>query len=267
MKHHGLGYCNYPENGGGGHVDYCDSKLPCVLHDRPAPQATNQPLRPSLFRPGSFTSAAGEELHWKIECDAFVASDWSTLAMVAAEILPPFRAVKGVPEGGLPFAAQLALYATSNPNDPLLLADDVWTTGKSMNQYAAELDLSLHDWIGVVAFARGPIPLVWLDDRIWPIFTLNGSGETADPVEVKPERDPRHTCTDGMIGSSDGCPVCWPDRNGWMLEVDALDGNAHLLKNSNHKFEALERFGVTTDLCVTCGLHRLNPIHQMVVAR
>jgi hypothetical protein len=109
----------------------------------------------ALFRRGEFTSAAGLRLDWKIECDALRHEDWECIAYVGAQVLPPFGRVFGVPRGGLRLAEAMRAYVTAGDDLPTLVVDDVWTTGKSMRAVA---DHWLIDWIGFVAFARGPLP-------------------------------------------------------------------------------------------------------------
>lgn len=108
----------------------------------------------TLFQWGEFTSAAGLDLMWKIQCDGLSANDWECIANVMARKMRPFETVHGVPRGGIPFAAALAPHC--RPGGMVLLADDVWTTGKSMTAFAHSL--GEQDWIGVVAFARGDLP-------------------------------------------------------------------------------------------------------------
>jgi adenine/guanine phosphoribosyltransferase-like PRPP-binding protein len=48
-------------------------------------------------------------------------------------------------------------------SDRLLIVDDVWTTGGSMEEHRAGRDA-----IGAVLFARGPVA-----DWVTPLFTLN----------------------------------------------------------------------------------------------
>jgi len=121
-------------------------------------------MRESLFRSGAFRLHAGEEADWKIECDVLTPDDWRTLASVAARLLPPFSTVEGVPTGGLVFAMTLRLHA--RPGGGLLIADDVLTTGASMEAVRNGREAN-----GVVAFARGRCPL-W----ILPLWRLNLDG-------------------------------------------------------------------------------------------
>lgn len=122
----------------------------------------------NLFQLGDFTLASGVKSRIKIECDALTLDDWTALAAMAVEVLPPFSTVKGVPTGGLIFAALLKKYVTPGAGR-LLLAEDVVTTGGSIERFSDTFDVA--EWsggiIGVCAFARGPCP-AW----VTPLFTL-----------------------------------------------------------------------------------------------
>ena len=115
-----------------------------------------------LFKLGDLTLHSGSKSSWKIDCDTLTDADWVCLAKVAAERLPRFRRVVGVPNGGLRFAKALEQYITDGVTLELI-ADDVLTTGASMEKERNE-----HPWyIGVVAFARGPCP-AW----VTPLFSV-----------------------------------------------------------------------------------------------
>lgn len=120
----------------------------------------------NLFELGPFTLPDERVTHFKIECDVLTAEDYASLARLAVEILPPFGAVEGVPRGGVPFAEALEPYVTQGP---LLIADDVWVSGTSMERHRAERAA-----IGIVAFARGPL-LPW----VTPLFQMNKMAEDA----------------------------------------------------------------------------------------
>jgi hypothetical protein len=106
---------------------------------------------------------------------------------MAAELLPAFGEVLGVPRGGLPFAEALASHSRAcscsyihPPHDwclgsplPLLIAEDVVTTGGSMERFRAGRDA-----IGVCVFARGKVP-AW----VTPLFVLTGLGRPEGPGE------------------------------------------------------------------------------------
>ncbi len=138
----------------------------------------------TLFQAGDFVLASGARSSWKIECDALTRDDWEALAAIAAERLPPFGAVEGVPRGGLLFAEALRKYSrscsVSYPHPahdwcdgtplPILIAEDVVTTGGSMERFRAKLNLSGQSVVGVAAFARGTCP-----EWVIPLFRLTAA--------------------------------------------------------------------------------------------
>jgi orotate phosphoribosyltransferase len=109
-----------------------------------------------LFQMGSFVAASGTELPWKVECDALTDADWKWAALQIA-CNGPFSSVEGVPTGGLRLASLLLPFAETHrqvePSGPLLIVDDVLTTGGSMERQRAGRDA-----LGFVVFARGPLP-------------------------------------------------------------------------------------------------------------
>lgn len=126
----------------------------------------------SLFQRGNFTLHSGAQSDWKIDCDALTDADLETLAaVIAAEVR--FSEVYGIPTGGERIAAALRPYA--QPNDPekpartlpLLIVDDVLTTGASFREAAEKFQYQ--PAIGVVLFARGEPP-GW----VLPVFRLWG---------------------------------------------------------------------------------------------
>ena len=119
----------------------------------------------NLFQSGDFTLHSGEHSAFKIHCDVLTPADWETLAaMVAARI--PFRFAVGVPKGGLPFARALLRHEDRRRDDlPVLIVDDVLTTGASMEETRASmLNCPI---VGVVVFARRECP-----DWIHPICRM-----------------------------------------------------------------------------------------------
>ncbi len=112
--------------------------------------------RKRLFQLGEFTSAAGISLPWKIECDALSPEEWDCIAFALSQKLPPFRYLFGVPTGGYPLAKAMSKYINMSV-ERFLIVDDVWTTGKSLYKFRNEICWT-EDWIGAVAFARGPYP-------------------------------------------------------------------------------------------------------------
>jgi hypothetical protein len=119
----------------------------------------------NLFEVGPFTLPSGLTTYFKIECD--VLTGWEALARLAAEMLPPFSQVEGVPRGGVAFAEALEPYRSSEGG--LLIADDVWVTGLSMHRHR-----QARPAFGVVAFARNPVA-----DWVTSLFQMNPLAEKA----------------------------------------------------------------------------------------
>lgn len=122
----------------------------------------------SLFETGPFKLPTGNITHFKIECDMLQKEDWAALARLAAAMVPPFGSVEGVPRGAVTFGRELEAYITPS-SSRLLIAEDVWVTGLSMESHRAGRDA-----IGVVAFARRPVA-----DWVTPILNLNPLAEEA----------------------------------------------------------------------------------------
>lgn len=108
------------------------------------------------------TLRSGQLSAWKIDCEALTVDDWRTLAAMAAEILPSFGYVEPVPNGGIPFADALRFYADPDESDTILIAEDVVTTGGSMEKIRNDREV-----IGVCVFARGTPP-----NWVTPLFQM-----------------------------------------------------------------------------------------------
>ena len=122
-----------------------------------------------LFKAGYRRLSSGVESHWKVECDSLTREDWAVLAVIAMEQFDlRFCSAKGVPTGGFPFAAALQSYRTSYVPCPYLVVDDVLTTGNSIQREREKL--GIHNTIGLVAFARGPLP-----DGVHAVWHLGGT--------------------------------------------------------------------------------------------
>lgn len=116
-----------------------------------------------LFQFGTFRLHSGAFSRLKIECDTLTDSELDVLAYELAERLPLFSAVEGVPTGGLQLASAMRPYATGYASHPLLIVDDVYTTGTSMEEFRAGRSA-----IGAVLFARNPVSHDW----ITALFTM-----------------------------------------------------------------------------------------------
>ena len=126
----------------------------------------------NLFQEVEFTGHSGDQLHWKIECDALSDNDWKCLARMISEVEKrPFQAAIGIPRGGVKLGTFLNHYGTGNPKDPYLICDDVLTTGGSMNEYKDKY-FSKYDCFGWVIWNRRKNENV---DWIESLFTMHTS--------------------------------------------------------------------------------------------
>ena len=125
----------------------------------------------SLLLAGNFILSSGKSSNFKIDCDALSDSDIQTVAMLLKESLPAFGDVEGVPDGGLRLASAIKQYATRGP---LLIVDDVWTTGRSMWRVRGDRD----GVIGAVIFARCAVEY-W----VTPLFSM-ATARRVSPHEI-----------------------------------------------------------------------------------
>lgn len=119
-----------------------------------------------LIELGEFESHSGIRLPWKINCDALGEGDIQAIAKIIADKIE-FRDVYGIPRGGIRLEQALKPYARTDLKYPMLIVDDVLTTGKSMEEALERVANSKHT-IGVVIFARGECPR-W----VVPIFVAD----------------------------------------------------------------------------------------------
>lgn len=84
-----------------------------------------------LFKQGEFTSHSGLQLADKIDCDALTDEDWEAQAKWFSDRIG-FGKVIGIKTGGTKLAEALQKYAS--PFGPVLIIDDVLTTGRSMEK-------------------------------------------------------------------------------------------------------------------------------------
>ena len=149
-----------------------DAKIILAVYAKRLLHTTEPMSATSLFKSGTFTSHSGVHLPDKIDCDALTKADWDTLAAWVAQRVD-FKAVIGIPRGGLAFAAALQPYC--KPKGCTLIVDDVLTTGASMEE-TRKIVKGLS--CGVVVFARGQLPN-WVIAR----FTENNDLQKAmEPV-------------------------------------------------------------------------------------
>lgn len=92
-----------------------------------------------LFQDGDFKSHAGLPLKWKLECDAITDDEWRCLAKMVMDYQERlFYKAVGIPRGGLKFAEAMNEYASGNEEDPIMICDDVFTTGASFKEFINE---------------------------------------------------------------------------------------------------------------------------------
>lgn len=119
-----------------------------------------------LFEKKKWIMHSGTESNFKIECDALTQTDWDTVAYLITEHFS-FINVVGIPRGGLALEHSLKKY--EGTFGPLLIVDDVLTTGTSMEEMRdIYLERYKNNIVGVVLFARGKCP-----NWITPIFSMN----------------------------------------------------------------------------------------------
>jgi hypothetical protein len=118
-----------------------------------------------LFQFGWFSTHNKLLLPWKFDTDSLCKEDWSDIAKIITWKFA-FRSVYGVPKRGTALAQALNEYAT--PGYPVLIVDDVLTTGNSIREARSRLGLDGEPVIGVVVAARGPCP-----DWVWPILQIS----------------------------------------------------------------------------------------------
>jgi hypothetical protein len=115
----------------------------------------------NLFQSVDFKSHAGLDLSWKIEMDALEDEEWVTISQMILELSQPFRESIGVPRGGTRLGKLLNQYGTGKLSDPILIVDDVLTTGGSMEEFKRKRTFrNPTKYIGWVVFARG-FPPQW----------------------------------------------------------------------------------------------------------
>ncbi len=116
----------------------------------------------NLFQIGDFILHSGQMSNFKIVCDYLTDRDWEALAKEIHKRVR-FKAVYGVPTGGLKLAKALEKYIEIDPDLPHLVVDDVLTTGGSMLKFAESLNIDkVWDVKGFAVFARGKCP-IWVD--------------------------------------------------------------------------------------------------------
>jgi hypoxanthine phosphoribosyltransferase len=109
-----------------------------------------------LFQFGWFNAHSGMQLPWKLDADALSDGSIEALAKIIAGKFS-FGKVYGVPRGGVRLARALEAYCETEAfrQYPVLVVDDVLTTGRSMEEAKKIVQDGFgRPAIGVVIFAR-----------------------------------------------------------------------------------------------------------------
>lgn len=191
-----------------------------------------------LFYAGEFLLHSGQISHWKIECDALTNLDWVGLATLAAEILPPYGEVVGIPHGGIALANALRSWPTRG--GPRLIVDDVLTTGKSM--IAA---MNHPDDIGLVVFARGPLP-----PRVTALFSMPAAIIQSDADRALSEL---HSWLKHRIDEGASVGINHSELRRWKAAI--VDAVARLQSDADRLQEAREDEKAETVFVVTQDNH------------
>lgn len=106
----------------------------------------------SLFNfGGEHKLSSGKRSPFKIDCDFLPHDDLQSLADLALCFLDPFFEVEAIPRGGTRLTNFMVAYCQEKGG--LLIVDDVFTTGRSMEKKRAGREAQ-----GLVIFARAPTP-------------------------------------------------------------------------------------------------------------
>lgn len=130
----------------------------------------------NLLKSGNFTLHSGEKSDWIIDCDALTEDDLAVVARMILRKYSRFSSVGCPPSHEGSAAIRLKdmlapLASDIRPKYRLLIVDDVFTTGSSMNDIRAGEKLFREpklEIVGAVIFARRPTP-----DWIYSVFQVN----------------------------------------------------------------------------------------------
>lgn len=114
----------------------------------------------------NFRASSGVILPWKLNLDTLNATDIDALACIINDHVT-FSSVV-LPRTSSAFLRDLAETLRSFKmwqNKPVMLLDDVWTTGATLNKLYAACYTPTQQVVGVVIFARGATP-----DWVWSVF-------------------------------------------------------------------------------------------------
>jgi len=117
----------------------------------------------SLFIRQNIILHSGQKSDFKIECEALTDEDIETLAYLISKKFR-FSRVIGIVRGGMRLMLAMEQYISPEEKFPVLIVDDVLTTGGSMEDAKKKLG---EPCLGVVIYARGECPY-W----VYPVFQM-----------------------------------------------------------------------------------------------
>lgn len=112
-------------------------------------------MEKNIFLKGDVILSSGQKSDFKIDCDGLSDDDIKCIAYLISKNIW-FKDVIGVPTGGIRLQNELKQYAIDDHTLPLLICDDVVSTGKSMEKL--RLESNQDNVVGVAIFARGKHP-------------------------------------------------------------------------------------------------------------
>ena len=123
----------------------------------------------NLFKKENVVLNSGKESDFKIDCDALTDEDIDCISYLISKKFK-FSSVVGIPTGGTKLENSLKKYRIDDDTLPILICDDVLTTGGSMNRMRESFEYSgvKNNIIGVVIFSRGVCP-----EWIYSVFKFN----------------------------------------------------------------------------------------------
>lgn len=108
----------------------------------------------SWLQIANITLNSGRRSTFKIECDNITDAELEAMCALLAQIIPPFSRVSGVPTGGV--RVEKAMRRHLSETGPILIVDDLWTTGGSIQRHLTAIDP--REYLVAVLFARGETP-------------------------------------------------------------------------------------------------------------
>ena len=126
----------------------------------------------NLFQFGDFEFHSGQRSNFKIDCDALSKGDWRAVALLASRLVAPFDKVVSVPTGGNYLANALEDYTRRKDEGlgdltRLLIVDDVYTTGASMEAAKSKHGQGWGQVSGLVLFSRVESTPTWIEALFW----------------------------------------------------------------------------------------------------